>query len=48
MKRRDEDYVGRIVLEMQLPGKIKWETPKRRHFDVVKEDMQEVRAREDE
>ena len=24
VKRRDDDYVGRKVLEIQLPGKRKW------------------------
>ena len=45
MKRRDDDYVA---LEMQLPGKRKRGRPKRRYLDVMKEDMQEVGAREDE
>ena len=33
---------------MQLPGERKWGRRKRRYFDVVWEDMQEVGAREDE
>ena len=33
---------------MQLPGKIKRGRPKRRYLDEVKENMQEVEAREDE
>ena len=41
-------HVGRKVLEMQLPGIIKWGRPKRRYFDVMKKDMQEVGEREDE
>ncbi len=48
MKRRDDDCVGRKVLEIQLSGKRKRGRPKRRYLDVVKEDMQEVGAREDE
>ena len=42
VKRRDDDYVGRRVLEMQLLGKRKWGKPKMRYLDVVKEDMQDV------
>ena len=33
---------------MQMPGKRKLGGPKTRNLDVVKEDMQEVGAREDE
>ena len=50
----DEEYVGRKVLQMQLTGKLRHRTKeevsgcKRRYLDVVKEDMQEVGAREDE
>ena len=39
--------MGRKVLGIQLPGK-KRGIQQRRHFEVVKEDMQEVGAREDE
>ena len=39
VKSRDEDYVGRTVLEMQLLGKRK---PKMGYLDVVKEDMPNV------
>ena len=48
VERRDDDYVRRRLLEMQLPRKRKRRRPKRRHLDVVKEDMQLVGAREDE
>ena len=44
--RRDQEYVGRRVMEMELPGKRKKRRPKRRFLDVVKEDMGEVGARE--
>ena len=44
--RRDEEYVGRKMMEMELPGKRKRWRPKRRFLDVVKEDMEEVGAKE--
>ena len=44
--RRDQEYVGRKMMEMELPGKRKRGRPKRRILDVVKEDMGKVGARE--
>ena len=44
--RRDQEYVGRKMMEMELPGKRKKGRPKRRFLDVVKEDMEEVGAKE--
>ena len=44
--RRDQEYVGRKVMEMELPGNRKRGRPKKRFLDVVKEDMREVGARE--
>ena len=43
---RDQEYIGRRVMEMELPGKRKRGRPKRRFLDVVKEDMGKVGARE--
>ena len=43
--RRDQEYVGRKMMEMELPGKRKRERPKRIVLDVVKEDMEEVGAK---
>ena len=43
--RRDQEYVGRKMIEMELPGKRKRWKPKRRFLDVVKEDMREVGAK---
>ena len=43
---RDQEYVGRKMMEMELPGKRKRGRPKRRCLDVVKEDMKEVDAKE--
>ena len=44
--RRDQEYVGRKMMEMELPGKRKRGRPKRRFLDVVKENMEEVGAKE--
>ena len=44
--RRHQEYVGRRIIEMELPGKKKRRRPKRRFLDVVKEDMGEVGAKE--
>ena len=40
--RRDQEHLGRKMLEMELLGKRKRGRPKRRFLDVVKEDMGEV------
>ena len=44
--RRDQEYVGRRVIEMELLGKRKRGRPKGRFLDVVKDDMGKVGARE--
>ena len=44
--RRDQEYVGRKMMEMELPGKRRRGRPKRRFLDVMKEDMGEVGAKE--
>ena len=44
--RRDQEYVGKKMMEMELPGKRKRGRPKRRFLDVVKEDMKEIGAKE--
>ena len=47
--RRDQEYVGRKMMEMELPGKRKrGRRPKRRFLDVVKKDMGEVGAKEED
>ena len=43
--RRDQEYVGRKMMEMELPEKRRGR-PKRRFLDVVKEDMKEVGVKE--
>ena len=44
--RRDQEYVGRKMMEMELLGKRKRGRPKRRFLNLVKEDMGEVGAKE--
>ena len=44
--RRDQEYVGKKMMEMELPGKRKRGRPKRKFLDMVKEDMEEVGAKE--
>ena len=43
--RRDQEYVGRKMMEMELPGKRKGRS-KRRFLDVVKKDIMKVGAKE--
>ena len=44
--KRDQEYVGRKMMEMELSGKRKRGRLKKRFLDVVKEDMGEVGAKE--
>ena len=44
--RRDQEHVGRKMMEMELLGKRKKGRPKRIFLDVVKKDMGEVGAKE--
>ena len=44
--RRDQEYVGRKMMEMELPGKRRRGRPKRRFLDAVKEDMGQVGVKE--
>ena len=46
--RKDDGYIGRRMLKMELPGKRKRGRPKRRFMDVVKEDMAEVKVKEED
>ena len=44
--RRDQEYVGRKMMEMELPGKRRRGRPKRRFLDVVNENMREVGSKD--
>ena len=46
VKRREEDYVGKRMMEMAAPGRIKRGRPKRRWMDLMREDIEKVGARE--
>ena len=48
LRRKDDGYIGRRMLRMELPGKRKRGRPKRRFMDVVKEDMAEVDVTEED
>ena len=44
--KRREDYVGKRMMEMAVPGRRKRERPRRRWMDLVREDMERVGAGE--
>ena len=46
--RKDDGYIGRRMLRMELPRKRKRGRPKRRFMDVVKEDIAEVEVTEED
>ena len=46
VKRREEDYVGKRMMEMAVPGIRKRKRPRRRWMDLVRENMERVGARE--
>ena len=48
LRRKDDGYIGRRMLMMELPGKRKRGRPKRRFMDVVKEDMAEIEVMEED
>ena len=48
VRGKDDWYIGRRMLRMELPGKRKRGRQKMRFMDVVKEDMAEVEVTEEE
>ena len=48
LRRKDDVYIGRRMLRMELPGKRKRGRPNRRFMDVVKEDVAEVEVTEED
>ena len=46
IKSREEDYVGKRMVEIAVPGVRKRGRPRRRWMDLVREDMERVGARE--
>ena len=48
VKTRKEDYVGRWMMEMAVPGRRKRGRPRRRWIDLVREDMERVGAEIDQ
>ena len=45
VKRREEDYVGKRMIEIAVPGRRKRERPRKRWMDLMREDMERVGAR---
>ena len=48
VRRKDDGYIGRRMLWMELPGNRKRGRPKGRFMDVVKEDIAEVEVTEED
>ena len=48
IKRREEEYAWKSMMEMAVPGIKKRGRPKRRWMDLVREDMERVGAKEGE
>ena len=46
VRRKDDGYIGRRMLRMEMLGKGKWGKPKMRFMDVVKEDLAEFEVME--
>ena len=44
VKRKEEDYVAKRMMEMEVPGIRKRGRPKRRWMDLMREDMERVGA----
>ena len=48
VKRREEGYVGKRMMEMAVPGRRKRERPRRRWINPASEDMKRVGAKEED
>ena len=48
VKRMEEGYVGKTMMEMAVPGRRKIGRLRRRWMDLAREDMERVGAKEDE
>ena len=46
VKRREEGYVGKTMMEMAVPGRRKRGNPRRRWMDLAREDVERVGAKE--
>ena len=46
VKRREESYMGKRMMDMAVPGRRKRGRPRRRWMDLVREDIERVGARE--
>ncbi|MCI4387574.1 hypothetical protein PGIGA_G00075700 [Pangasianodon gigas] len=44
VQRRESEYIGRRMLDMELPGRRQRGRPKRRYMEVINEDMKLVGA----
>ncbi|MCJ8733973.1 hypothetical protein PDJAM_G00230070 [Pangasius djambal] len=44
VQRREGEYIGRRMLDMELPGRRRRGRPKRRYMDVINKDMKLVGA----
>ena len=48
LRRKDDGYIGRSMLRLELPGKRKQGMPQRRCTDVAKDHMAEVEVTEED
>ena len=46
VKRKEESYVGKRMMEMAVPGRRKRGRPRRKWMDLAREDMEMVSAKE--
>ena len=45
LKRKEEGYVGKMMMEMAVPGRRKRGGPRRRWMDLAREDMERIGAK---